>query len=356
MARSIDEIIEELREVLKEQGSSLANFPNYGNLYSIFRSIASVVSSQNTEIDLLQQSLFLTTSTSVNLDKKALEYGLTRNQGQKATGTIIVEASLEDRRTRNIIIPRNTILLNPSTNKQYQTLERVLIEKERTNILVESIEANISSNVEGGTKLISNFYKNLDFTVGESYNFITNEYEGDITGGTDKETDSELRTRILNVSKLKQPSSTAALEAITNQEPGINKVLIEENVPALGYINVYVDNSNFTKISNLREKLQVLKPPGTILQVYSFTKRSINITVNVKFRSNDNITNKINSLKSALTSFVAESDNIISREAIAATILNNSSVTNVEVLSPVANTSISKKEQFVIGVINIQPI
>ena len=140
MAKTIDEILDNIRTVLKEENSELANFPEYGNLYIIFRSLASVISEQDSELDSMYDSLFINTSNDKNLDQRAKEYGLERQKGTKAYGSVIVENSLPISGNFNTKIKRGTILLNPFTNKQYMVLKDVSLVGLRTLLEVESLE------------------------------------------------------------------------------------------------------------------------------------------------------------------------------------------------------------------------
>ena len=356
MAKSIDTTLNEFRTVLAEQGSDLANFPDYGNLYIIFRSIASVISQQDTEIDILKNSLFLNTTSDANLDKRAAEYNLQRNQGTKATGTVLIESNSEFRSKGSKAFPKDTILLNPITNKQYKTTERVIINSGRVAVAVESIDTSIDSNIEAGTALTNTYYKNLNFIVGDFYNNLDAVYEGDIYGGSNKESDYSLRNRILNLSKLRQPSSLASLEITAKNVEGVNTVIVEENVPSLGYINVYIDNNNYNIIKKVESTLEKLKPLGTILTVKQFSRIPLNINVNVEISNRFDLSNKDNLIRGAIVNFINGLNNEFTKESLAATILNIPSISNVKIIAPIENLTIKSKERFTVGSINIQII
>lgn len=354
MAKSIDKILSEIRSVLREENSDLATFPDYGNLYAIFRSIASVISDQDAELDSIYNSLFLNTTTDENLNKRALEYGIQRLEGSRATGSIIIETPSSISRLRNTTIQRGLILLNPFTNKQYITLDPVLLDRNRVVVRVESLESSNEVNLESGTKLTSNFYKNIDFTVGDFFNSLTREYEGDITGGSNKETDDELRRRILEIVQVKQSSTKDAIRITALQIQGVQEVLIEENVPSIGYINIYIDNSNFDIINQVKLNVEKVKPLGTIVNVKSFSNFTLNINVNINLANSNNLVDRSANLRSVITKFISNLDKTFTKESLAGTILNNSFVNNVEVISPVGSINIGDKEKFTVGSINIQ--
>ena len=354
MAKTIDEILDNIRTVLKEENSELANFPEYGNLYIIFRSLASVISEQDAELDSMYDSLFINTSNDKNLDQRAKEYGLERQKGTKAYGSVIVENSLPISGNFNTKIKRGTILLNPFTNKQYMVLKDVSLVGFRTLLEVESLEESSDSNLIAGTKLISNFYRNSNFIVGDTFNQLTNQYEGDIVGGSEKETDSLLRARILEVIKIKQSSTIRAIELAARSVRGVNNVLIEENVPTSGYINVFIDNTNFNVINEVKLRVERAKPLGVILSVKSFENTPININLTVSLYNQEDLANKDANIKSSITNFVSNLDQNFSKESLAGLILNNRYVRNVQVISPSSSLTISAKQKFVTGSISIQ--
>lgn len=354
MAKSIDKILSEIRSVLEEQQSDLATFPDYGNLYAIFRSIASVISEQDSDLDDIYDSLFLNTTSDESLNKRALEYGLTRSEGSRATGFIVMEAPNSLSAIKTTVINPGLILLNPFTNKQYVTLEQAFIDRRQVSVKVESLEASSSVNLESGTRLISNFYKNIDFTVGSFYNSLTREYEGDITGGSDKETDAELRSRILEIVQIKQSSTREAIRITAQKVQGVQEVLIEENIPSAGYINVYIDNTSFDAINQVKLNVDSVKPLGTIVTVRSFDNFTLNISLNIALFNNDNLNDKSTSIRSIVTKFISNLGKTFTKESLAGVLLNSSIINNVEVLSPVGNISIGNKEKFTIGSIDIK--
>lgn len=355
MSRSIDEILNQIRKVLKEQNSNLSTFPEYGNLYVIFRSIASVISEQDAELDITKDSLFLNTATNTNLDRKAVERGIVRSKGFRANGYVIAESKVLANNSFTTI-PKNTILINPFTNKQYITLESAVLNIPRKSIKVESVELDSSSNLEAGTKLLSNFFNNITFTVGSFYNTLSNSYEGDIVGGAEEESDEELRTRILNRVLSKQMSTSSAIRIKAESVSGVNEVLIEENNPSIGYINVFIDNTNYNTINLVKQEVELVKPLGTIINVKSFTNFTLNITANITLNNSTNQRDKIIEIRSRITNFIANLNNTFTKEALAGTLLNLSYISNVEIISPLQTINISPKEKFVIGSINIQTI
>lgn len=356
MAKTIDEILEDIRIVLTQEESELATFPDYGNLYTIFRSVASVVSEQDSQLDTIYESLFINTANNENLNKKAEEFGLSRQEGTKAVGSVVVESSDPTSTDRKISIKTGTILLNPYTNKQYTILDSVTVNTSRTVVSVESVEASSSSNLESGTKLISNFYRNIDFTVGDSFNRITNQYEGDITGGSERESDTDLRDRVLNAVRVRQSSTKEALEITARLVQGVTSVVVEENIPAVGYINVYIDNNDFNILNEVKLRVQEIKPLGIIIEVKAFENVPININVNISLFSKTNLNTKNNEIRNSITNFVSSLGTVFSKETLAGTLLNNNTISNVEVIAPTTSLTITNKQRFSTGSINIQYI
>lgn len=348
--RTKEEILEQFRISLREDGSELANFPDFGNLYAIYRAVAGVINEQDAKIDILDQSLFIDTASGEALDRKSAEFNIRRSAGSPASGSVIISGG-------NSIIPVNTILVHPASNIQYRILERVTINtNQRKIVAIESIINSRNANLPAGTKLTSSLFPNTQFTVGTTFNSLLNVYQGDLTGGISTETDNELRTRLLNFLNTGGQATKRSIELEALRTPGITKTYVSENEPALGFTTVYINNNSQSLKQSLQRNLDNIKPIGTSLIVKPFTVRTIDIigTITLNYNTDTSVLNT--SLRTALEGFLNSltPSDTLNKETIASIIYNNVVVKNISLLSP-SNTvsNIQKNEVIQIGTFNL---
>lgn len=339
--RTIDQIIDRARSVLEAENSELATFPEFGNLYAIYRSIAALVAEQDSKIDVLDDSLFLSTATGDALEQKAAEFGVSRRLGETAKGDVIVVGA-------NTIIPINTILTNPNTNFQYRTLARVTSRSNRVAVSVESLQRSEDANLPAGTILRSSLFPAVQFTVGSVYNPILNIYEGNITGGATRESDILLRARTENNIRSIATGNRLAIREAAIDAGGISRVSVSENEPSLGFVTVYVDTRNQDVIRNLKITLDDVKPIGTSIIIKSYQVINIDVVLSITVRSTEDTTNLIQNIQSLLDSYITGLDTgeVLTKESIAGVVFQNSRVTNVEVVSPTTRTELGSNQLF----------
>lgn len=339
--RTVEEIIEQMRSTLVQEGSELATFPTYGNLYAIYRSVASVVAEQDSKIEVIDESMFLSTATGKALDQKAAEFNVTRLPGEPSVGTVIIVGE-------NASVPINTILTDPSTNLQFRTTTRAVVRGNRTTASVEALRRTNAANLQAGTTLRSSLFPAVQFTVGSSFNVLLNQYEGSLIGGSSRETDEQLRSRVKAVISSSTRGTVGSLEIAALSTPGISQITISENDPSLGFVTVYTNNRNQDVMRNLKIRLDEVKPLGTGIIVKAFETINIDIIVSITLRSSEDIQTLTQDLQSELSSYVEtiKTGDSITRDGIAATILQNNRVTNVEVISPSTNVELTANTLF----------
>ncbi len=339
--RTIDEIIERARSVLQSENSELAAFPPYGNLYAIFRAIGTLVAEQDTKLNIIDDSLFLNTATGTALEQKAAEFGVSRLSGTSAVGDVIVIGD-------NTTIPINTVLTDPTTNFQYRTLSRVISRSNRAVVNVESLQRTVSANVEAGIILRSSLFPAAQFIVGSTYNPISDLYEGNISGGSERESDTELRSRTESVIRSIATGNRISIRETAINTSGISRVTVADNTPSLGFFTVYVDTRNQDIIRNLQINIDNVKPIGTAVLIRSFTIVDIDIIVNVTVRSTEDTNELIEELENSLAVYVDDLTigSVLTKEGIAGTLLRNSRVINVEVISPTSSETVRDNQLF----------
>ena len=351
MIRSIETIIDQMRAELESSNSELANFPNFGNLYSIFRAVGSTIIEQDVALDTLNSNLFLTTATGDSLDAKANEFNIQRKLGTPSAGGIICLGS-------SINIPPNTILTDPKTGLQFSVTERIIIGGTRGVGSIKCTEFTSSGNLRPGVELLSSVFSNIKFIVGNSYDPFTSSYKGGLVGGSSREEDAELKTRILTTLNSLSLSTLDAIELAALNINGITKVSVVENEPSLGYITVYINNSQTNTIKLVEQQLNLVKPVGVALQVKTFNNILIDVNLSISTFSNTNTSLLNNSIVDAIQTYInsLNQGDTITRESLAGSILKLGSVNNVNILTPASNILIKSNEVASLNNINISYI
>jgi len=346
--RTVDEIVSQFRDSLEQDNSELATFEQFGALYTIFRAVALSIQEQDVKLDILQDNLFLNTATGNALDKKALEFNITRLNGSPASGGIIVIGAA-------VSLPADLIISDPISGLQFRLLNRVQIISNRAVGTVECVENTPVGNLVAGTRLSSSLYPNHQFIVGNRFDVVSNNYIGNLIGGRYREEDDELRERVITTLQTLALSTTRALEQGALNINGVSKVSVKENSPALGFITVYVNTNDRTTIKQVENALNLTKPVGTALQVTSFTSVSVDVELVVTTFNRTQVRNLTRQIQDAVQQYITDIslNSTLTREGLAASVYQLGPVANVEVVSPVANITISDEELLNLGTINI---
>lgn len=342
---NINKVIESIRKELKEQGSSLANFPDYGNMYAIARSVAAVVYEQKEKIEQSESSIFLNSASGKTLDRKAEDYGMVRKNGSYSIGTVLVTSST------SIVIPKGTVLSDTATAIQFITTTEGLVSIPNTPLPIQSLIKSKDANLEAGSVLTSSFFPLTSFIIGSSFNSFKREYVGDMHGGDRVETDSQLKSRILNSISRSNNSNIYYFEDVLNNIEQSFNYSIVENFPALGYITIYTDVDSQSILNQIKEETNNVKPLGVAIQLQPFEKVEVDINLILYISpSNSSISFKNDLSKlviERITNYVdgkTAMDDNISVEGISSTISKIQEVIDFRIRNPTTTIVLSKEQ------------
>lgn len=346
--RTIEEIIDQMRTSLVDDNSELANFPEYGNLYAIYRSVAAAIVEQDVKINTVSSNLFLNSATGEALDAKGKEFNIIRRDGLPSTGGIIVLGDITN-------IPAGTILTDNQTGLQFTVVNRISLIAQRGIGTIECVEFTGLANLNAGRELFSSLFPNTKFIIGTSYDPFLSLYRGGLIGGSERETDDQLRQRIINTLSTLSTSTINALELAALNVNGVSKVTVVENNPGLGYITVYINNSQKSILNQVKSRLNNTKPVGVAIQIKSFTSITIDIDLTVTSYNSTNTVNLNNKISAAIQTLLngLSSNSTLSREAIAGSVINVPEVINVAVTNPTSNIEILSNEILTLNNLNI---
>ena len=246
-------------EMLAGIGAStpLTNF----NVGSVIRTLTEGVAEVVGELyafasDMLKQG-FLDTATGVWLDRKAAEYGVTRNPAIVTEGTVIF--SRAEPRTTNVPIPAGSVVATPrdQSGREYRfltTADAVLPSGETSvAVQVQAEEAGSAWNV--GSDSITRMKTYLT-----GVDAVTNEADWISTVGADEEDDEALRLRCyLAWEELAQGGTAAAYVSWALSVPGVTSAFVDDDLPrGEGTVDIYIMGEAGPPDATLLEAVQAV--------------------------------------------------------------------------------------------------
>lgn len=350
--RNIEEIISIAKLSLADDNSDLANFPNYGNLYAIYRSIAALLIEQDTKLESTSKDLFLTTATGDALNNKAAEFSVIRQSGSPAIGSVLVSGP-------RTVIPTGTVLTDPATRIQVRTSERLTtLGSSRLAVSVRSIDEGIIANLPAGTPLRSTLFPNHQFIVGSTYNSFTSKYEGGLAGGAPGESDVQLKSRIRDTINSLGQSTVLAFQTRSLGIAGVDRVFVSDGDPVAGFVTVYVDNRSQSVQRHLKAALRNIKPIGVSVRVKSFDVITVDVSGVIRITSSANIEGIHPQIQASVREYFnnLSPGESVTQQGIAGAVYSSPEITNVEITEPVSSFELSANQLLSLGEINFDYI
>lgn len=244
-------------------------------LYNMIAPISNVLMRNKLQLEDILSLGFIETGFDEYLDRRVYEVGLTRKQGEKATGT--VKFIGQDGTT----IQAGTLLKFDTFF--YKTLDTITLPNNSTSRIIAE---NIGKDY--------NRIPQTEFTLADRNTNITSIItELGILGGADKETDSELRERY--ELKVRNEATSGNVEnyklwALENE--GVGSVKVVPLWAGAGTVKVLIGDENNKPVDTLivnrtQEHIEKVMPIGCTLTVRSFYPLTVNIEARI------NLTNGI---------------------------------------------------------------
>lgn len=232
-AEDIAERIEDTLNYLMDDEPALED--EHDLLYSIVESFAQTqAETSEASYEEVSKQLHIQTAEGDALTWRAQEYGFDRQEGTRATGVATFYRSSEA--TTDFTVPSGTRVQTADGSVQYQTTETVVLEEGETEVdaTIEAVERGGQGNVPSGTLAVMpappsgiEDVRN-DESIGDPENTDTN---GDpLVQGTSRESDDELRQRVLDTRSLGGAATAPAIEgALFEEHPSITSLTIFPN-------------------------------------------------------------------------------------------------------------------------------
>jgi len=230
---SLDSLLQKLIEILRirypEMDTSSASIIN--ELLVKMPAVAGKLFMD--ELNNVVQQIDIPSLTGDRLEEVAKTYGLERNKGKKATGSVVFYTTITPS-VAGFTIPQNTIVATRAglVNLTYKTIETVTIyasdynidrQRYEKEVKIEATEAGSQYNISAG--LITNIQTpvmNIQGVINDSA----------IVGGTDSETDDELREALIERIVGRNLGTSVGIQARVNRTfdlPSSEIVLVDDD-------------------------------------------------------------------------------------------------------------------------------
>ena len=252
------------------------------------------------ELDNILSIMFLEDATNEFLDKKVHDFGIYRKLGTSATGSIKVTG------VNGTHIPKGSEVLSQGELVFY-TLHDAWIEEEEAIIEVEASNVGTDFNIIPNS--IDKFAKKI-----EGVSSVTNEEE--FKGGTDTETDEELRERFFEI--IRRPATSGNIyhyEQWAKEVDGINEARVKPLWSGNGTVKVIVSNDNNIVddeiVQKCQEHINNVRPIGADVTVITPSPLDVTITGNVYIEEGYSLYDSIVEFENNLRKYLSSCDDTV---------------------------------------------
>lgn len=255
--KSLYEIIDDLNAYLQTAGSQIRYIDTrVGSITNAFlTAIAATISSGWMGLLDLKNSFFVSTAFGSDLDARVNDFGMIRNQGTPAFGNIIGYSA------NAFSVPQGSIFFVKDESAYLYVTETTAVPASTwKKIPVSATSVGTYANLSAGTIV---YPQDVALTTGTTFKVATNGLDpitnlpsGDLIGGSDYETDFELKTRFPDfLLSLSRGTEQAVRQALLQVE-GVSSVILKSSDPAPGYLRVSVANVNGELPIDLKLRIQ----------------------------------------------------------------------------------------------------
>lgn len=347
-----DEILKSMKDEFKIQSG--CNADDASDVGIKLRVLAGQLYSLSTQMDFVCKQLFLSTATGEYLDNHARARGLTRRKETKAHG--VARFFCEDVAQTDILIPKQTRCAILMENSEiYETTKKAIIKQGESFVDVDIVAVKGGESANAVTGVITTLINPPSLVKS-----VTNITE--LTGGSEKESDENLRKRIAQSLKIVSNGANKEFYSeIALEHPKVISANIVDCARGAGTVDVVVEtseqkeNDNNSIISQLNTVLNEKREIGTDVKAFLCENLPIDINAHLKIDSffdsqsvidscKLKISNYIGSLKVGENLKVAEISNIL---------YNEQGVLNYKIETPTDDTSIAGRCKLKIRNLNV---
>lgn len=260
--------------------------------------ISAELESSYNELDKLLLKMFLENLSSEDLERRCEEYGLTRKSGTLSEGFATFTG------VQGTVIPVNTLISTTTGLNYVTTIEGIVAAGGTVDIKIQSVDVGTKYNILANTINIINV----------SINGITSVINKEsISGGTDIETDEELKNRLLL--QLRTPATSGNKEHYKLWSMEVNGIGDARVFPLAGgagtvlVMPITTDKRapSETIINNVINKIEEKRPIGAAVTVQAPTEILINVDATLIIDTNFTLQSIIDAYAYKFNNYIAES-------------------------------------------------
>lgn len=266
-------------------------------VWDIASPFANEIAKQYIELDSILIRMFGQTTYGEYLDKRALEFGLTRKSGTKAAGKV------EFFGKAGTVIPAG-FLVQSQAGLQFQTLNQVTLDTNGVAAAnIEAMDVGPEYNLIAGT-----ITKVVVVLIGVTT--VTN--EASTSGGSNVESDDDFRARLLM--RAQTPSSSGNVNhykgwALETPGAGAVKVFPIWNGPGtvrVVLIDANKQPANQALLDAVKAHIEANRPIGSTVTIEAAVPLAINVAVTVSRKAGYDASTVRNNITDSLTEYLKE--------------------------------------------------
>ncbi|MBQ8539016.1 MAG: baseplate J/gp47 family protein [Ruminococcus sp.] len=228
---SYEEILNRMVEKYEELSGFSIN--SESDIMLRLKVLAGEIYNSTTACEFLKRQMFLSTASGEYLDKHAFTRGLYRKQAVKAKGEVTFYRSVIN--STDVVIQKGTVVSTAGPQiRQFVTLETVTMLKDTGSVTAkaQAIEGGASYNVIKDTVTVL-------VTPPIGVTGVKNQMA--FTGGSDEESDEELRERVLySYRDISNGTNAVYYKRLAESVEGVYSASIVSRARGAGTLNVYV--------------------------------------------------------------------------------------------------------------------
>lgn len=254
---------EDILNRMVEKYEQLSGFApsNESDIMLRFKVLAGEVYSNTVAAEFIKSQMFPTTATGQYLDKHAIERGLSRKEAQKATGEVTFSLAVPT--DSDIVIEQGTIVSTATTDaKRFETDNTVTLAAGSTSVsvTVTAVQGGADYNVLQNTVTVM-------VTPPLGVSSVNNAKA--FKGGVDRETDDELRSRILySYQDISNGTNAVYYKRLAESVSGVYSASVVSQARGAGTVNMYIRGKSDSPVNSTHiEKVQQLLDENRELNV-----------------------------------------------------------------------------------------
>lgn len=269
--RDADEIRQTGEDVVEDalDNPATTKFDVVGAILSAYA--ATIAENQEPTLEEIADAAFLTTASGTALDRKALEYGIERRPATPATGR--VEFSRSTDALEDFVVPAGTSVQTRDGSIEFETTEQVTLAQG-----TQSVQATVEATTGGSqTNLPANKLvvmpspptgiESVTNPVATGDEDKTDANGNRLRSGQDRETDEQLRDRVLSSSSIGGSATFGSIQTAMLDLDGTETVTVFSNPTSA------VDENGLPAYSN-----EVIVSGGTKSEIARALRDTVSIT------------------------------------------------------------------------------